>query len=76
MIVYGKRGNEYYKMTLTHKEAKRLDNGAMVSCGITAPDCIDKWVKTGKASVVTKEQWNHSGCQSRCVLRGDDKCQW
>lgn len=76
MVVYASRGNEKFKIRLTPSEVLKYDNGAMVSCGIMAPDCIDEWVKTGKAIVISYDEWNHSGCQSRCIKRGDNLCQW
>lgn len=66
----------YYKLDLTQKQARRVDNGALISCGLTAPDDVSsRWLKKHGAEV-TQEEWNHSGCQSSCVLRGQENCSW
>lgn len=37
-----------------------------------AQDILD----TGRAVEVLHQEWNHSGCQSSCVLRGNPICRW
>lgn len=83
MIIWcrNKEKNLFWKLHVMSRWAARHDNGALVSCGLTVGQdvsqrSIDTLVKQGRATPVTEEQWKHSGCQSRCVLRGDDKCQW
>ncbi len=60
------------------------DNFALVSCGLTVgygefdvlPTALAHLVATGQATLVPRKAMGHGGCQSRCVLRGDDYCQW
>jgi hypothetical protein len=33
-------------------------------------------IRQGKAEEVTQEKYNHSGCHSGCILRGDAACRW
>lgn len=66
----------YYKLILTPAQAKRVDNGALISCGLTAPgDVSSKWLQK-HGTEVSETAWKHSSCQSRCIMRGDDICQW
>lgn len=70
------RPTRYYMLRLTQRQARRVDNGALISCGLTAPgDVSSAWLqKHGKE--VSETAWKHSGCQSKCILRGNDTCQW
>lgn len=64
------------------KMAVLPDNGALISCGLTVGQDgltekdMEHMVKTGQARELDPEQGKHSGCLSRCILRGDDRCQW
>lgn len=80
MIVYAKdestRPARYYKLNLTRRQVMRVDNGALISCGLTAPkDVSSKWVQQ-HGEEVPEQTWKHSGCLSSCVLRGNNKCGW
>jgi hypothetical protein len=78
----------YYRARVTDAWWRRHDNGAMISCGLTVDEVNSrgrKWLSSaglerlrgqGRLTEVTREQWNHSGCQSSCVLRGGKRCQW
>jgi hypothetical protein len=70
-----------YQLSLSQAQARKYDNGALISCGLRAPDDISesamRWlISHGRAVEIPMEQARHSACQSYCVLRGDDKCQW
>jgi len=60
------------------------DNGALVSCGLivgdrednVSPAQMDYLIATNQAERVDDADKGHGGCQSRCVRRGDDRCQW
>lgn len=70
------RPARYYRLNLTITQAKRIDNGAMISCGLNAPeDVTSKWLQKHGVEVPEIE-WKHSGCQSSCILRGGTICQW
>lgn len=73
--------SKYYRAELTPARARRYDNGALISCGLSVPENISPtlvaaWVRSGIATEVTRDEWNHSGCQSSCVLRGQATCSW
>ncbi len=79
--VYATRYDTRYRLSLTRGEAECLDNGALFSCGLTVGKDLtqvklDQLIRAGRAVEVTREEWQHSGCQSRCTLRGDSICQW
>lgn len=70
-----------WKLNLTPRQAARVDNGRMISCGLTLgedvqPSTLKRWVKAGIAKPTDAATEKHSGCQSRCILRGDSLCQW
>lgn len=72
---------KYYRATVSLTFARRHDNGALISCGLTVPDDLSKrslqaLIARKQATEITYEQWNHSGCQSSCVLRGAKECRW
>ena len=79
--IYAKRGNRRYQLMLSTAQVKKYDNGAMVSCGLSIPEDMPEsafqWLFVHqRAMQVSETEYNHSGCQSRCVLRGDALCQW
>jgi len=72
---------EAWNLNLSRRSAARLDNGRMVSCGLmlgedVKPSTLKTWLKKGIAKPADPEKAKHSGCQSRCILRGDSLCQW
>lgn len=74
-------GRRYFRATVTVGWAKRFDNGALVSCGLTVDDDLprdtfNRLMTTGRVVAVSFDEWNHSGCQSSCTLRGDAACRW
>ncbi len=81
MRIYIRDGEAYYRAEVSLAWARRHDNGALVSCGLTVGKDISRrvmrgLVTRGQAIPVTRDQWNHSGCQSSCVLRGQADCRW
>lgn len=71
----------YAKADLTSRQVVRLNNYHMISIGLIVgeditPQTLDRWLKTGIATRITHEQWNHSGCLSACTLRGAPACRW
>ncbi len=77
MRVYATDGTAYWKLELTPVQAKRLDNGMMISCGLTIPrDCSYKQLEKLTRTLVSRAEYNHSGCLSRCTEHGDTMCQW
>lgn len=67
----------YYRADVSPRWAKRNNNGALISCGLSVPEDISRrQLSALHVTQVSYDEWNHSGCQSRCVLRGDDRCQW
>ena len=72
----------FYSAPLAAILRRGIDNGALISCGLTVGRdgftrrMMDELIRLGVAQPISKEAYNHSGCQSRCTLRGDDKCQW
>lgn len=73
--------NRYYRATLSLRQARRHDNGALISCGLSVPDdlrpsTLASWLKKGIAREISHDEWNHSGCQSYCKRRGDTECRW
>ena len=65
----------YYRYDASLAWVRRYDNGALISCGATVGEGGLKRVPAG-AVETSFDQWNHSSCQSGCVLRGDAKCRW
>jgi hypothetical protein len=79
-----RHGNKYYMAVVSRKWVEKHDNGAVVSCGLSVgePDStvsegsLAALIRMGKAKEISQERYNHSGCQSGCVLRGDKECRW
>jgi hypothetical protein len=74
-------GEKFYRAIVSPQWAARNDNGALVSCGLSVPESLRPaqlraLIARKQAQEITREDWNHSGCQSRCVRRGDPTCQW
>jgi GH24 family phage-related lysozyme (muramidase) len=72
----------YYLADLTRRQVARYDNGALISCGLTTgrdritSATVARMVKAGDAKAISFEEWNHSGCQSSCIRRGQSTCSW
>ena len=72
---------KYYRARVTTSWAKRHDNGALISCGLTVGDrfplgALKTLIARGQAVEVDQDTYNHSGCQSACILRGHAACRW
>lgn len=70
-----------WTVKLSHRQVARLDNGHLVSIGLilgedVQPATLKQWIKSGIATPEDATVAKHSGCQSRCILRGDSLCQW
>lgn len=81
MKIYAKHGSKAYLLTVSQDWARKNDNGALASCGLTVPDDIslgqlNRLISLGKAQEVSVERFNHAGCLSSCQLRGDSICRW
>ncbi len=81
ITIYAHYGEKYYRLTVSRSWAEKNDNGALISCGLTVPGDIRETqlqalIRQGKAIEVSQEAWNHSGCQSECILRGNATCRW
>jgi len=76
-----KHGERYYSARVSQSWAMRHDNGALISCGLTVGESLtDRAFKLAqkrfRVTEVSREAYNHSGCQSYCTLRGDVSCRW
>lgn len=71
------KDNSYWYVHAPMKVAKRYDNGCLFSIGWTVGKDLPRatFARLPKTAM-TQEQWNHSGCQSYCILRGHSKCAW
>ena len=77
MMVATRHETKYYFVYPSRRQIAKYDNGALISCGWTVGDDLPLTVfQHMSKKEVTQEDYNHSGCQSRCVLRGDSKCGW
>ncbi len=85
MIVYAKHVQPdsiaFYRCRVTPAFAERHNNYCLVSIGwnigVDLPIKSFEYLKrTGRAVQVTADEWNHSGCQSACKLRGAYECRW
>jgi len=73
--------DRYYRARVSQRWLERHDNGCLVSIGLTVDKdltrkSLDRLRGAGRLDEVTKDQWNHSGCQSSCTLRGAAACRW
>lgn len=83
MFVTIRYNGRHYRANVTRTWADKHDNGRLVSCGIDvgaadgiSPRSFNALRRRGRLQEMSAAQGAHSGCLSRCVLRGDDKCQW
>lgn len=75
------KDGKHYRLHVTTRWAIEHDNFMLQSAGLTIPRdlserALNGLIKRQQAFEVTADEYNHSGCKSRCVKRGDDKCQW
>lgn len=71
--------DRYYRAYVSRAFAVRHDNFALVSIGWTVNDDLPRraWNAVKRDAVeISREEWNHSGCQSSCVRRGGSECRW
>jgi len=81
--------SKFYIASVTPQWARRHDNGALVSCGLTVGEKSSSTGKSylsesdlehlqeeGRLKEIDHDEWNHSGCQSGCTRRGDRECRW
>ena len=70
--------NKFYLVRLTERQVKRLNNGALVSLGLTvgANGFTRKEFDRLPKTEISYDEWNHSGCQSSCIRRGHSTCRW
>ena len=76
MIVYIRdpKAGKYYRYAADRAFVQRYDNGALTSCGLTIG--MDLLCVPEGATRVSREEYQHSGCQSTCILRGNRECRW
>lgn len=77
------RDDSYWMYTATPQWAARHDNGVLVSIGLRVGEESLKaatFDRMKKARVglkrISRDEWNHSSCQSSCTQRGDKACRW
>ncbi len=76
-----KVNGKFYRAYVSITWAKRHDNGALISCGLTVPDdlsvsSLKRLQRKGVLTEVSQERWKHSSCLSACILRGAKECRW
>ena len=82
VTIRDKENRKFYKMAVSQAWAEKHDNGALISCGLTIGEhgFTRRMFQLAQYRFshieLTEEQWNHSGCQSSCILRGNDICRW
>ncbi len=77
----GPASARYYFAEVSQRWAIAHDNGALFSCGLTVGEdltraSLNALRARGSLTEISHETWNHSGCQSACVLRGAKECRW
>lgn len=74
---YDKKNEKYWRFEATQRWWVEHDNGCAVSIGFEVGKEISMdQLRSLGAVEVTKDEWNHSGCQSSCVKRGAKECRW
>lgn len=73
--------DRFYRASVSAQWARRHDNGALVSCGLTVPESLSRRSLgalrfLGRLSEIGRSEWVHSSCSSSCTRRGDAACQW
>lgn len=72
---------KFYKMAVTPRWAQAHDNGALISCGLTIGQdgFTRRMFQLAQYRFshleITEQEYQHSGCQSSCILRGDSVCR-
>lgn len=75
--VYGRDKDSTVFFRVTLQPVSLRNEYAPVSCGLVRSiTWIKRMVKMRKAVIVTKDEWNHSGCLSSCIRRGGQSCRW
>jgi hypothetical protein len=76
-------GESFYVVKVTPKWADKYDNGAVISCGLTVPvdisrQAFERYRKRYPDRVVnvSRDEYQHSGCQSSCIRQGARECRW
>jgi hypothetical protein len=74
-------GEKFYRAEVTPQWARTHDNGALISIGLTVGEDLSRLAfshlrAAHRLTEVSALEFNHSGCQSSCTLRGDAKCSW
>ena len=74
--------HKYYKMAVSSAWADRHDNGCLISCGLTIGQhgftrrMFQLALYRFSYVELTELEYQHSGCQSACILRGAATCRW
>lgn len=84
MFVTIRNNGKHYRAAVSPQWAQKHDNGRLVSAGLDvgaaadelSPRSFNALQRRGRLQEITPETSRHSGCQSRCILRGDKLCQW
>ena len=76
-----KDGEKYFVAIVSPKWAERHNNYALISCGLTvghdlSPGSWSYCRRRFKVTEITHDEYNHSGCLSGCIRRGDPNCRW
>ena len=73
---------EYWSMCVTPAWAEKHDNGVLISIGLTVgrDGFTPKMWKAAQRRFHPKrmslDAYQHSGCQSSCIRRGQTICRW
>ena len=77
VTVADKERNTYYVIHVTPEWFKKHNNGHMFSLGLSIPEDISRTTAVRLPhTLISYENWKHSGCLSRCVKRGDSLCRY
>lgn len=77
ITIYGRDKDSTVYFRVAMEPTSLRNEYAPVSCGIVrSTTWIKRMVTQRKATIVTKDEWNHSGCQSSCIRRGGQSCRW
>jgi hypothetical protein len=81
MTISVRDGERYYEATVSPQWAARHNNSALVSLGLTVGHDLTPraWAaakRRFRVVEVTQDEYNHGGCQSQCIRRGNSECRW
>lgn len=77
MKIYAKDGDRYFRIDADARFVRKHNNGRLLSMGLTVGQDLDRKALEKSTHVeVTRDEWNHSACQSSCIMRGGAKCTW